>query len=104
MTPHNSPVVVSIVDLQNNRYVDVSDGYLRILGLSRDEVLGKTFDDIGLILDTPDFARFGHAVATRFNGEFEVRVRARDGRMLDTIHSLEFRPCVTPVTLGSTAK
>ncbi|MGZ3405748.1 MAG: ATP-binding protein, partial [Polyangia bacterium] len=39
------------------------------------------------------------AIATRFLGEFEVRVRTRDGRVLDTIHSLEFielsgKPCV----------
>ncbi len=96
---HNSPVVVSIVDLETNKYVDVSDSYLRILGVKREEVIGKSFSELGLTLDAPDLERFAHAVQTRFAGEFEVRVRARDGRALDTIHSLEFielagRPCV----------
>ncbi|HEX9101987.1 MAG TPA: ATP-binding protein, partial [Polyangia bacterium] len=94
-----SPVVVSIVNLEDQRYVDVSDSYLRIMGLSRAEVIGKTFSELGLSLDPPDFERFAHAVQTRFAGEFEVRVRSRDGRYLDTIHSLEFielagKPCV----------
>ena len=96
---HNSPVVVSIVSLDDNRYVDVSDSYLRIMGLSREQVIGKTFAELGLSLDPPDLQRMMHAVTTRFLGEFEVRIRARDGRVLDTIHSLEFielsgKPCV----------
>ena len=96
---HNSPVVVSIVDLGDNRYVDVSDSYLRNLALKREDVIGKTADDLGISMDALDADRFAHAVATRFNGEFELRMRARDGRVLDTIHSLEFiqlegRPCV----------
>ncbi len=95
----NSPVVVSITSLDDNRYVDVSDSFLRIVGLERDEVIGKTFSDIGLSLDPPEVERFAQAIQTRFTGEFEVRVRARDGRALDTIHSLEFiqlagKPCV----------
>jgi PAS domain S-box-containing protein len=96
---HNSPVVVSIVDLATNRYVDVSDSYLRILGVTRQQVIGKTFADVGLSLDEPELERFRHAISTRFVGEFEVRIRAVDGRVLDTIHSLEFiemagKPCV----------
>ena len=96
---HNSPVVVSITDLETNRYVDVSDSYLRVLGLKRQDVIGKTFDELGLSFDAPDYARMANAIATRYTGEFEVRVRGRDGRSLDTIHSLEFiqlngRPCV----------
>jgi len=95
----NSPVVVSIVELESNRYVDVSDSFLRIIGLSREQVIGKTFNDLGLSLDAPDLERFVHAINTRFLGEFEIRVRGRDGRVLDTIHSLEFielagKPCV----------
>ncbi|MCU1277190.1 MAG: Histidine kinase [bacterium] len=96
---HNSPVVVSIVNLHDNRYIDVSDSFLRALGLSRQEVIGKTFTELGLTLDPDHEQRFAHAVSTRFLGEFEVRVRARDGRAIDTIHSLEFielggNPCV----------
>ena len=95
----NSPVVVSITSLEDSRYVDVSDSFLRIVGLPREEVIGKTFTEIGLSLDAPDLERFAHAIQTRFTGEFEVRVRSRDGRVLDTIHSLEFielagKPCV----------
>ncbi len=96
---HNSPVVVSILDLEDNRYLDVSDSFLRITGLCREEVIGKSFFELGLRFDAPDLERFTQAVATRFLGEFEVRVHARDGRAVDTIHSLEFtelsgRPCV----------
>ena len=95
----NSPVVVSIVDLETQQYVDVSDSYLRIMGLGREQVIGKTFVQLGLSLDPPDLERMVHAITTRFAGEFEVRVRGKDGRVLDTIHSLEFielagKPCV----------
>jgi two-component system, cell cycle sensor histidine kinase and response regulator CckA len=96
---HNSPVVVSIVDLETNKYVDVSDSFSRILGVSRDEVIGRTFADLGLILEPTEMERLVHAIVTRFQGEFEVRIHTRSGRVLDTIHSLEFielqgRPCV----------
>ncbi|HWE29438.1 MAG TPA: PAS domain S-box protein [Polyangia bacterium] len=104
----NSPVVVSIVGLEDNRYVDVSDSYLRIMGLGRHEVIGKTFTDLGLTLDPPDLERLVHAISTRFVGEFEIRIRARDGRVLDTIHSLEFveladKPCVVAFAHDITA-
>src|SRR5689334_15764852 len=45
---HNSPVVVSIVDLEDNTYVDVSDSYLRTMGLVREAVIGKTYAELGL--------------------------------------------------------
>ena len=45
---HNSPIVVSIFGLDDNRYIDVSDSYSRILGLPREEVIGKTIAELGL--------------------------------------------------------
>ncbi|MCA1663845.1 MAG: PAS domain S-box protein, partial [Myxococcales bacterium] len=95
----NSPVVISIVELESRRYIDVSDSFLRITGYTREQVIGKTFTDLGLSVDAPDLERFVHAINTRFAGEFEIRVRGLDGRVLDTIHSLEFielagKPCV----------
>ncbi|MDB4965410.1 MAG: Blue-light-activated protein [Myxococcales bacterium] len=96
---HSSPVVVSITDLETNRYVDVNDSYLRVMELKRGEVVGKSRDDVGIILDPEELRRLRQAVLNKFRGEFELRIRTRGGRTLDTIHSLEFielsgKPCV----------
>jgi two-component system cell cycle sensor histidine kinase/response regulator CckA len=96
---HSSPVVVSIFDLATNRYVDVNDSYLRILEIKREDVIGKSYDDVGLSLEPDELRRITQAVTNKFRGEFELRLRTRSGRTLETIHSLEFieldgRSCV----------
>jgi PAS domain S-box-containing protein len=95
----SSPMVVSIVDLETNRYVDVNDSYLHILGFKREEVIGKTYAELGLRIESADMERIARAAATQFCGEFELRIHTPTGRVIDTIQSLEFteldgKPCV----------
>ncbi len=96
---HASPLVVSIIELESNRYIDVNDSFLRTLELTRAQVIGRTFGELGLRLERAQLERMAQAVASRFEGEFEMRIVTRSGREIDTIHSLEFieldgRPCV----------
>ncbi len=96
---HNSPVIISIVDLTTQQYIDVSDSYLRLMGLSREQVIGKGYLELGVRLEPAELERFVQAVKTRFDGEFETRFVTPDGRAIDSIQSLEFlelegNPCV----------
>ena len=96
---HNSPVVVSIVDLADqplHRRQRQLSAHLRPVarrGARQD------LDELGRPSEPPTPSASPRHRSRRYRGEFEVRIRARDGRMLDTIHSLEFielqgRPCV----------
>ena len=96
---HASPVVVSIIDLQTRRYVDVNPSFSSMLELPREAVIGKTFADLGLTLEGDGRQRLAQALEGEFRGEFELRIRTPSGRLLETMQSLDFlelggRPCV----------
>lgn len=45
-----NPALMAISDLSNQRYLDVNDTFLSTLGFSRDEVIGKTPDELRIIV------------------------------------------------------
>ena len=83
---HSNPMAMSISTLQDGRYVDVNDGYLRMLGYSRDEVIGRRLDsflapghvDHVMHRTLPRFWRQGY-----LEGQQSRYVR-RDGTIIDT--------------------
>ena len=85
-----SPVVISIVRLSDNRHVDVNDRFLQLLGLSREQVIGKTFVELGISIDPDDLITLTNAVSTESRRDFEVRIRTRAGQVIETLHTLDF--------------
>jgi PAS domain S-box-containing protein len=63
------PVAVSIVNMSDNKFVDINDAFLTSTGLAREQVIGKTFIELGIKL-TMDAAR---AVIDRFIETFPER-------------------------------
>ncbi|GAB4402016.1 MAG: hypothetical protein Kow00123_11880 [Anaerolineales bacterium] len=45
---HSSADLITIADMETGVYVDVNDGFLQMTGHARDEVIGKTGDDLHL--------------------------------------------------------
>jgi two-component system cell cycle sensor histidine kinase/response regulator CckA len=85
-----SPVVISIIRLSDNRHVDVNDRFLQLLGLTREQVIGKTFVELGLSIDPDDLITLTNAVSTESRRDFEVRIRTRSGQVIETLHTLDF--------------
>lgn len=48
---HTSPDAISITRLSDGQYIEVNDGFTRLMGFSAAEVLGKTSQELGLWVD-----------------------------------------------------
>jgi PAS domain S-box-containing protein len=83
----SSPVVLAIIG-PNDEYVEVNQAFCKLLGYSREEVLGRRVGDLAFI---PEESRLqlleGVTRASGSFSSFELRVRARDGTYRDTLSS-----------------
>jgi len=71
-----------ILDLLG-RFLEVNDAYCRMIGYSRDELLGMEVADIEATEDAKEIARHVRKVQATGSERFETRHRARDGGVLD---------------------
>lgn len=46
---HSNPHPMSIVTVEEGRYLDVNDSYVQTFGFSREELLGRTTVDMGIV-------------------------------------------------------
>jgi len=105
---HFNPCAMAIVRLADNRYRDVNQSFERQTGYGRDEVIGRTREDVGLWLDASDAAAIaadisgGKPVASR-----EIRLRTRSGAITTALYSADvilFRgePCMLSASVDVT--
>ncbi len=84
---HN-PALMAMTNLPERRFSDVNEIFLKTLGYSRDEVIGKTAEELGLFIMpsrhevvSKDLRESGHVC------DVELQVRCKDGRILDGLFS-----------------
>jgi PAS domain S-box-containing protein len=106
----SSPDMVGIASLTEGRYLDVNDGYGRILGYSRDELIGRTIHELGIWADALPRATLVEAL-TRDGAvrNWEIQYRTKSGRMIVGLVSAELidyagAPCVLSVTRDVTER
>ncbi|HRZ28365.1 MAG TPA: PAS domain S-box protein [Spirochaetota bacterium] len=86
----NNPALMALTDIERQRFVDVNDTFIRRLGFSRDEVIGRTSDEIGLFIDGKDKQRAADMLfKTGRLSDFELQVRRKDGVLVDGLFSGE---------------
>ena len=84
------PALMAINVLEDGRYVDVNETFIRTLGYTRDEVIGRTPEEIGIFADRSylmNAARIFHEQDGLNN--YELLVRAKDGRTLVGLFSAD---------------
>lgn len=92
---HASPVALGIIRLRDERFVEVNERFLELLGFQRNEVLGRTAAELRILESrSEDEQRLRH-----WAGEFELRTHHRNGETLVLLAStvtieLEGRPHV----------
>jgi PAS domain S-box-containing protein len=105
-----SPDAVAITQLADGRYLDVNDGFLRLFGWNRDEVLGRTSRELGMwhnwdernaLIQTVQ--RVGHCE------NFEASFVTKEGRLVAALVSatelsLGDTPCMLTVTRDITER
>ncbi|MGD0074894.1 MAG: response regulator [Candidatus Binataceae bacterium] len=73
---------ISIITFPERKILDVNDEYLRRLGYSRDEVVGKTSAEFKIWAEEEDRLRFGAMLAQQgFVRNYEATFRAKDGTL-----------------------
>lgn len=98
-----SPDGISITELATGRYIEVNEGYSRLLGHTRAELLGRSSLDVAIWEDPDDRDRFvARLLAHRSVCDFELRGRTRDGRCVVVLVSAELvelggRECIVSV-------
>jgi two-component system, cell cycle sensor histidine kinase and response regulator CckA len=83
LTFHGNPLAIALNRLSNGEYVDSNDSFTRILGYSREEVLGKTAVELGIWLDPGERERM--IAELKANGRVDrmrFRFRRKTGELV----------------------
>ena len=76
------PLAVAVTALGNGRFINVNDAFATLYGYPREEILGRTAQELELWVDPADRAQVaGRVGAGQTVKDFETRVRTRDGRV-----------------------
>ena len=85
-----SPAPSAIVRMRDRRCLNVNDAFVRTLGYTAEEAIGKTGDEVGLWPDTREqeglWQKF---LAGQAIGGNETQLRAKSGALLDTLLYVE---------------
>jgi PAS domain S-box-containing protein len=85
-----SPVGISITTVADQRYVDVNTSFLKMLGYSRDEVIGRTVAELGVLATSADPTEMAQWLREhRTINDLETQLRTRSGEKRDVLLSLE---------------
>ncbi len=86
-----SPTLMAISDLDNGRYIEVNDAFLRTLGYRRDEVIGHTSIELGLFARPEQRLEAVQLLeALGRLQDFEVLVRTKSGAVRNGLFSAEY--------------
>jgi PAS domain S-box-containing protein len=84
----NNPTLLALSSLPDRRFVDVNDTFLMTLGYSRNELVGKTAEEMALFVDPEQQAAVGKSLQTDGHiANYELRVRRKDGTIIDGLFS-----------------
>ncbi len=98
------PDAINITRLSDGRYLEANNGFTRMFGWSRDEVLGKTSRDLGIWYHWDDRQLLMHEMQKNGRCEsLEAQFLTKDGQLLLTLVSattivLDGEPCMLSVT------
>ncbi|MFN7995721.1 MAG: PAS domain S-box protein [Bryobacteraceae bacterium] len=105
-----NPAATTIVDLETNTYMDVNEAFEQLSGYSRQEVIGKHWDEVRLWTDPvrrkDAVAELSRAGRLR-NWEFEYRKKSGEaGTALISAEALEIngRPCSITTSIDITER
>ncbi|WP_206171454.1 EAL domain-containing protein [Thiorhodococcus mannitoliphagus] len=107
---HTSPDSININRLADGRYLDVNEGFERLTGWSRDEVIGKRARDLGIWHDLAARRRLVDALARHgYRENLEARFRRKNGEIATALISahlitLDGEPCIFSITRDITDK
>jgi PAS domain S-box-containing protein len=86
----NNPTLMTLFSMSERTFTDVNDAFLTKTGYVRDDVIGKTIDELELFPDSQQPAALADALIQRRGvSEVELQIRCKDGSLLDGLFSGE---------------
>jgi PAS domain S-box-containing protein len=86
----SNPAPMAISTLPGRRFMEVNNAFLSRLGFARDEVIGKTSEELSLFQDREEGARIKDELQSRGRvAGKEVKVRTRGGELMEGLLSGE---------------
>ncbi len=85
-----SPVAFAINDSETGKYIEANDSFAQLTGYSREEIIGKSSVEVGIMVDVKSRERIMQNI--RQHGTMknaELVIRNKDGRMIDMLTSAE---------------
>lgn len=80
----NNPALMAVTSLPDRRFSDVNEAFLNHLGYSREEVIGKTIDELDLF---PETRSQRHLVSRMLREghirDVELKIRSKNGTIID---------------------
>lgn len=75
---------------KQGRLIEVNDTFCRMLGYSREELLGLNFSDIDAGRTSKEIARHGRETMNNRQSRFETKYRCKDGALMDVEINLQY--------------
>ncbi|PCC74254.1 PAS domain S-box-containing protein [Nannocystis exedens] len=105
-----NPNPMTVNELPGGEYLEVNEAAIKAHGFPREEMLGKTPLQLGVLVDAEDVERFNRLLARRAPvRDLELRLRSKAGRVHSVLMSAELieyrkRPCVLTVAVDVSAR
>jgi PAS domain S-box-containing protein len=99
-----SPDVMSIADLATGRYIEVNDAHEKVFGFTREEAIGRSPIELGILENTRDREQMIQRLKEQGRiSNREIQARTRDGKPRTVVYSAELielggQQCVLRVT------
>lgn len=87
---HSGGALMALYDLESRTFIEVNKSFLDLLGYSREEVIGKTVDDLTLCIDPQHRMKILSDISeTGSSRNNRIQIRATDHRILTGIVSAD---------------
>lgn len=87
---YNSPICVIIADMQTSRFIMVNNNFLQTFGYEKSELIGKSVDEINLIVSEEDRVKLRESLTTQGRiRDVEFKMYKKSGEIFYSLSSVD---------------